>query len=126
MIAINNNLSTTCLRKSGKPALAVFFHWGTRFPKPSATTIASAVPALFQYDVKMTISKTRTINLRVDTLPTLLGEKIVLRILDPSLDKLRVDAVGYEDEKNPWALKKKARTESASLFIYGGQTNLSS
>ena len=104
----------------------MFFHSDNRLPKSSVATIASAVPALFQYDVKLTISKTRTINLRVDTLPSLLGEKIVLRILDPSLDKLRVDAVGYKDDKTPWALKKKARTESASLFIYGGQTNLSS
>jgi type IV pilus assembly protein PilB len=44
----------------------------------------------------MKLSKTRAIDFRVNTCPTLFGEKIVLRILDPSSAKLGIDALGYE------------------------------
>lgn len=47
--------------------------------------------------IKMKLSKTRAIDFRVNTLPTLWGEKIVLRILDPSSAKMGIDALGYED-----------------------------
>ncbi|MGV8838651.1 ATPase, T2SS/T4P/T4SS family, partial [Cellvibrio sp.] len=47
--------------------------------------------------IKLKVSKTRAIDFRVNTLPTLFGEKIVLRILDPSSAKLGIDALGYED-----------------------------
>lgn len=47
--------------------------------------------------IKMKISKTRAIDFRVNSLPTLFGEKIVLRILDPSSAKLGIDALGYEE-----------------------------
>jgi len=47
--------------------------------------------------IKMKLSKTRAIDFRVNTCPTLWGEKIVLRILDPSSAKLGIDALGYED-----------------------------
>lgn len=46
--------------------------------------------------IKMKLSKTRAIDFRVNTCPTLFGEKIVLRILDPSSAKLGIDALGYE------------------------------
>ncbi len=50
--------------------------------------------------IKMRLSKTRTIDFRVNTLPTLWGEKVVLRILDPSNAKMGVDQLGFgEDEK---------------------------
>ncbi len=49
--------------------------------------------------IKMKISKTRAIDFRVNTLPTLFGEKVVLRILDPSSAKLGIDALGYEDDQ---------------------------
>jgi len=45
--------------------------------------------------IKMKLSKTRSIDFRVNTCPTLFGEKIVLRILDPSSAKLGIDALGY-------------------------------
>ncbi len=48
--------------------------------------------------MKMVLSKTRAIDFRVSTLPTLYGEKIVMRILDPTSAQLGVDALGYE----PW------------------------
>jgi type IV pilus assembly protein PilB len=47
--------------------------------------------------IKMRLSKNRAIDFRVNTCPTLFGEKIVLRILDPSSAKLGIDALGYED-----------------------------
>ena len=46
--------------------------------------------------IKMRLSKTRAIDFRVSTCPTLYGEKIVLRILDPSQAMLGIDALGYE------------------------------
>ncbi len=48
--------------------------------------------------VKLALSKNRAIDFRVSTLPTLYGEKIVMRILDPTSAQLGVDALGYE----PW------------------------
>lgn len=51
--------------------------------------------------MKLVISKNRAIDFRVNTCPTLFGEKIVLRILDPSSAKLGIDALGYEEiQKN--------------------------
>jgi len=49
--------------------------------------------------IKMKISKNKAIDFRVNTLPTLWGEKIVLRILDPSSAKLGIDALGYEEDQ---------------------------
>jgi len=47
--------------------------------------------------IKLNLTKTRAIDFRVSTLPTLFGEKIVLRILDGSSAKLGIDKLGYED-----------------------------
>ncbi|WP_454254522.1 type IV-A pilus assembly ATPase PilB [Pseudomonas sp. Marseille-Q8238] len=47
--------------------------------------------------IKMKISKTKSIDFRVNTLPTLWGEKIVMRILDPTSAQMGIDALGYED-----------------------------
>jgi type IV pilus assembly protein PilB len=50
--------------------------------------------------MKLKISPNRVIDFRVSTLPTLFGEKIVIRILDPGAAKMGIDALGYEaDEK---------------------------
>ena len=49
--------------------------------------------------IKMSLSKNRAIDFRVNTCPTLFGEKIVLRILDPSSAKLGIDQLGYEEEQ---------------------------
>ena len=46
--------------------------------------------------MKLKIGPDRVIDFRVSTLPTMFGEKIVIRILDPSSDKLGIDALGYE------------------------------
>ncbi len=47
--------------------------------------------------IKLKLSKTKAIDFRVNTLPTLFGEKIVLRILDPTSAQLGIDALGYEE-----------------------------
>lgn len=47
--------------------------------------------------IKLKVSKTRAIDFRVNTCPTLFGEKTVLRILDPSSAQLGIDALGYEE-----------------------------
>lgn len=50
--------------------------------------------------MKLKVGADRVIDFRVSTLPTLFGEKIVIRILDPSSAKMGIDALGYEaDEK---------------------------
>ena len=49
--------------------------------------------------MKLVLSKTRAIDFRVSTLPTLYGEKIVMRILDPAQAKLGIDALGYEPDQ---------------------------
>jgi type IV pilus assembly protein PilB len=49
--------------------------------------------------MKLKIGPDRVIDFRVSTLPTLFGEKIVIRILDPSSAKVGIDALGYEPEE---------------------------
>lgn len=49
--------------------------------------------------IKLNLSKTRQIDFRVSTLPTLFGEKIVLRILDSSAAKLGIEKLGYEPDQ---------------------------
>jgi type IV pilus assembly protein PilB len=47
--------------------------------------------------IKLNLSKSRAVDFRVSTLPTLFGEKIVMRILDGSAAKLGIDVLGYEE-----------------------------
>ena len=49
--------------------------------------------------MKLVLSKTKAIDFRVSTLPTLFGEKIVMRILDSSGVKLGIEALGYEPDQ---------------------------
>ncbi len=59
--------------------------------------------------IKLKLSKTRAIDFRVNTCPTLWGEKIVLRILDPASARLGIDALGYEDFQKEFYLGALAR-----------------
>jgi type IV pilus assembly protein PilB len=59
--------------------------------------------------IKMKLSKNRAIDFRVNTCPTLFGEKIVLRILDPSSAKLGIDALGYEADQKQLYLDALAK-----------------
>jgi len=49
--------------------------------------------------IKLKLSKNRSIDFRVNSCPTLFGEKIVLRILDPTSAQLGIEALGYEDDQ---------------------------
>jgi type IV pilus assembly protein PilB len=59
--------------------------------------------------MKLVLSKSRSIDFRVSTLPTLFGEKIVLRILDPAGVKLGIEALGYEPDQQKVLLDAIAR-----------------
>ena len=65
--------------------------------------------------IKMKLSKTKAIDFRVNTLPTLWGEKIVLRILDPSSAKLGIDMLGYEPEQKDLYMEALARPQGMIL-----------
>ena len=49
--------------------------------------------------IKLNISKTKSIDFRVSTCPTLFGEKVVLRVLDASAAKLGIEKLGYEEDQ---------------------------
>ena len=59
--------------------------------------------------IKMRLSKNRAIDFRVSTCPTLFGEKIVLRILDPSSARLGIEALGYAEVQKKLYLKHLAK-----------------
>jgi len=59
--------------------------------------------------MKLKVGPDRVIDFRVSTLPTLFGEKIVIRILDPSSAKLGIDALGYDPEEKERLLKAIGR-----------------
>ena len=79
-------------------------------PLAMATRLISRIKVMSKMDIaerrvpqdgriKMKISKKRAIDFRVNSCPTLFGEKVVLRILDPTSAQLGIDALGYEDEQ---------------------------
>jgi type IV pilus assembly protein PilB len=70
--------------------------------------------------IKMKISKNKAIDFRVNTLPTLWGEKIVLRILDPSSAKLGIDALGYEEDQKQLYLE--ALSNPQGMILVTGPT----
>ena len=65
--------------------------------------------------IKMRISKTRAIDFRVSTCPTLFGEKIVARILDPSSAMLGIEALGYEPAQKDLYMEALARPHGMIL-----------
>ena len=65
--------------------------------------------------IKMKISKNKAIDFRVNTLPTLWGEKVVLRILDSESAKLGIDALGYEDDQKEMYLSALAKPQGMIL-----------
>jgi type IV pilus assembly protein PilB len=65
--------------------------------------------------IKMKLSKTRAIDFRVSTCPTLFGEKIVCRILDPSQAMLGIDSLGYEPFQRDIYLKNLAKPQGMIL-----------
>jgi len=65
--------------------------------------------------IKMRLSKNRAIDFRVSTCPTLFGEKVVTRILDPSSAMLGIDALGYEPFQRETYLKYLAKPQGMIL-----------
>ncbi|MBB3223672.1 type IV-A pilus assembly ATPase PilB [Pseudoduganella umbonata] len=59
--------------------------------------------------MRLIVSPTRTLDLRISTLPTLFGEKTVMRILDASQAQMGIDALGYEPEQRALLLDAIAR-----------------
>jgi type IV pilus assembly protein PilB len=65
--------------------------------------------------IKMRLSKNRAIDFRVSTCPTLFGEKVVARILDPSSAMLGIDALGYEPFQRELYLRYLAKPQGMIL-----------
>jgi type IV pilus assembly protein PilB len=103
----------------------------TNPPLQLANRLASRLKVMSQMDIsekripqdgriKLKLSKTKAIDFRVNSLPTLFGEKLVLRILDPSSAMLGIDALGYEeDQKN---LFMEALEKPQGMLLITGPT----
>ncbi|MDH0097398.1 type IV-A pilus assembly ATPase PilB [Ectopseudomonas hydrolytica] len=70
--------------------------------------------------IKMKISKSKAIDFRVNTLPTLWGEKIVMRILDPTSAQMGIDALGYEESQKE--LYMNALKQPQGMILVTGPT----
>jgi type IV pilus assembly protein PilB len=70
--------------------------------------------------IKMRISKHKAIDFRVNTLPTLWGEKVVMRILDPSSAQMGIDALGYEPHQKDLYLQ--ALKQPQGMILVTGPT----
>lgn len=98
------------LREISQPPLAIKDKLASRIKVISKLDIAEKrVPQDGRMKLKF---GSKSIDFRVSTLPTLFGEKIVIRILDPSSAKLGIEALGYEPEE-------KARLMEAIKRPYG-------
>ncbi len=86
------------LREIAQPPLAIRERLSTRIKVISKLDISEKrVPQ--DGRMKLALSGQRAIDFRVSTLPTMFGEKIVMRILDPSQAKMGIDALGYEPDQ---------------------------
>ncbi len=103
----------------------------SRSPVQMAGKIAARLKVMSQMDIserripqdgriKLKVSKEKAIDFRVNSLPTLFGEKIVLRILDPSSAMLGIDALGYEPEQK--ALFMDALDKPQGMLLITGPT----
>ena len=70
--------------------------------------------------IKLKISKNKAIDFRVNTCPTLFGEKIVMRILDPSSASLGIDMLGYEPDQKD--LYMNALSNPYGMILVTGPT----
>lgn len=98
-----------------------------RPPVQLAGKIAARLKVMSQMDIserrvpqdgriKLKISKTKAIDFRVNSCPTLFGEKVVLRILDPSSAMLGIDALGYEADQKEWFLEALHKPQGMMLI----------
>lgn len=97
-----------------------------RPPKGLAPRLAARLKVMARLDIserrapqdgriQLKLSKNRSIDFRVSTLPTLFGEKIVLRILDPGSARMGVDALGYEPEQKELYLEALSKPQGMIL-----------
>ena len=102
-----------------------------RPPRNLSARLAARLKVMSQMDIserrmpqdgriQMKLSRNRAIDFRVNTLPTLFGEKIVLRILDPSSAQLGIEALGYEDDQKEMYLK--ALNQPQGMILVTGPT----
>lgn len=92
------------LREIASPPLAIKEKIASRIKVISRLNIAEKrVPQ--DGRMRLVLSKSRAIDFRVSTLPTMYGEKIVLRILDPSSATLGIDMLGYDPEQKELLLE---------------------
>ena len=100
-------------------------------PRNLAPRLAARLKVMSQMDIserripqdgriQMKLSKQRAIDFRVNTLPTMYGEKIVLRILDPSSAQMGIDALGYEEDQK--ALYLEALQKPQGMILVTGPT----
>ena len=96
-----------------------------------ATKLAARIKVMSRLDIsekrvpqdgrmKMKLSKNRAIDFRVSTCPTLFGEKIVMRILDPTSAQLGIDALGYDPEQK--RLYMEALHQPYGMILVTGPT----
>ncbi|WP_420476131.1 type IV-A pilus assembly ATPase PilB [Noviherbaspirillum sp. ST9] len=92
------------LREIAQPPLAIKEKLASRIKVISKLDISEKrVPQ--DGRMKLVVSKNKAIDFRVSTLPTLFGEKIVMRILDPSQAQMGIDALGYDPDQKELLLK---------------------
>ena len=107
------------LREVATPPLAIKEKIASRIKVISRLNIAEKrVPQ--DGRMRLVLSKTRAIDFRVSTLPTLQGEKIVMRILDPSSATLGIEALGYEPEQK--AVLMEAISRPYGMILVTGPT----
>ncbi|MDI1362743.1 type IV-A pilus assembly ATPase PilB [Methylotenera sp.] len=96
------------LREITQPPLAIKEKLASRIKVISSMDISEKrIPQ--DGRMKLVLSKTRTIDFRVSTLPLINGEKIVMRILDPSSATLGIEALGYEPAQKEALLSAVSR-----------------
>ena len=96
------------LREISQPPLAIKEKLASRIKVISRLDISEKrIPQ--DGRMKLVLSAARAIDFRVSTLPTLFGEKIVMRILDPSSAKLGIDALGYDPDQKEKLLEAVQR-----------------
>ena len=107
------------LREVATPPLAIKEKIASRIKVISRLNIAEKrVPQ--DGRMRLVLSKNRAIDFRVSTLPTLQGEKIVMRILDPSSATLGIEALGYEPEQK--AMLMDAISRPYGMILVTGPT----
>jgi type IV pilus assembly protein PilB len=103
------------LREVAKPPVAMSNKMAARLKVMSQMDISERrVPQ--DGRIKLKLSKTRAIDFRVNSLPTLFGEKLCLRILDPSSAMLGIDALGYEPDQKRLFLEALEKPQGMLLI----------